>query len=258
MADPDSTELIKAAAEGGVEGFVRTVFGPIVESGEWVGDYVRRQRMKTQIKTLAMARQMLDEAGLEARAVPARVLVPLLELAGLEDDPVVEEAEFLEIQPTDEPREHNGERDMLTRWAALIANAAGVSTELPTVLPSFASMLSELTPREAKMLDWLAGLRKPVWGPDYLPGADIDSIMEQAGYSWPEHGGDRRQYEVLVDNLERLRLVAVDRNEALTQLRREVMGGPAIHRTMVQLTALGAAFVDACAPPSAERRQLES
>jgi Abortive infection alpha len=230
VSDP-SVELMKAAAEGGVQGFVQTVFGPLIEGGEWIGDIVRRQRMKTQIKTLRRADEMLREAGLPARVVPAKTLVPLLELAGLEEDV---------------------DDEMQERWAALLANAAAAE-DTPEVLPSFAPMLSEITAPEAKMLEGLAGLRRPQWS--HMPTLDLTEFMAFAGYDWRSDQGretsTRDRYEVFVNNLERLRLIEVDRESRISDLQRELTGSPMMHRTKVQLTALGAAFVDACTTPSA-------
>lgn len=100
------------------------MFGPLVESGEWVADIVRRQRMKTQIKTMRLADGMLEAAGLAARVVPAKTLIPLLELASLEEDSDVE---------------------MQGRWAALLANAAA-GDNTPPVMPSFAHILPSSRP----------------------------------------------------------------------------------------------------------------
>jgi len=87
MAD-ESTELVKAAAEGGVQAFLATICGPLVEASDWGSDVVRRHRLKTQIKTLQLAQSMLEDAGLAPHVIPAKVLVPLLELSSLEEESV--------------------------------------------------------------------------------------------------------------------------------------------------------------------------
>jgi len=83
--DQDSTDLVKAATEGGVKAFLATICGPLVELSSWGADVVRLQRFKMQVKILQRSKEMLDAAGLSAQAVPARILVPLLELGGLQD-----------------------------------------------------------------------------------------------------------------------------------------------------------------------------
>ena len=85
---------------------------------------------------------MLERRRPAPRYVPAKTLVPLLELAGLED-------------PDDE--------DMQARWTALLANAAAGDAANGEVLPSFPQILSELTPVEAQMLDWLAEEQERRW-----------------------------------------------------------------------------------------------
>ena len=73
-----TTDLVKAAAEGGLTGFLTTIAAPLVESGEWGADLVRRYRVKTQIKTLVRANELLEQAGLPPNAVSLKVLIPLL------------------------------------------------------------------------------------------------------------------------------------------------------------------------------------
>lgn len=221
----DSSDPVGSAIEGAVRAFFATIAGPLVELGEWGADVIRRQRFKGQVRTLTMAREMLAEAGLEAHAVPANQLVPLLELAGLEAD--------------DQP-------DMHRRWAALLANAAA-GGDTPDVLPSYPRILSELTPVEAKMLDWLAQ--------DGMGSADLDAFMAQGGFDPIPADGLRKTfpYSVYVDNLERLQLVKVHNpDRALAELARKVdvrgiFAGPSW--PSVGITALGTAFVAACAPP---------
>lgn len=243
--DEESKELVAVVAEAGVRGFLETIAAPLVEAGDWGADIIRRRRLKTQIKTLVLAKRMLDDAGLQPRAVSPKLLVPLLENASLEDDP--EEA----VDP-------EAAESMQRRWAALLANAAA-GERGASVGPGFPGMLSELEAIEARILDTLAGQR---------PEARIDtsSLAVSLGLAM-EDEPVRIAYWVHLDNLERLKLCTVRRKdsdlEALyNYLSRDehnpfgtgrAIGTPRIPRPeradLVFATELGRAFVRACTPP---------
>jgi hypothetical protein len=173
---------------------------------------------------------MLAEVGLAPAYVPARTLVPLLDLAGLED-------------PEDE--------DMHARWAALLANASAGEAANGEVLPSFPRILSELTPIEATMLERLAAEDGPAGRRD---GFDLDYFGEQFGFPRQTMGGPPRDpmFKVYIDNLARLRLCEITQpNAELNKLVKEVRGqntptGWPYPR--IALTNLGKAFVAACSP----------
>jgi hypothetical protein len=135
----ESLELVKAAAEGGASAFIETVLGPLVEAGEWGRDVIRRQRVKTQIKTLVLANEMLQREGIAATAIDLKTLVPMLDGASLEAD---------------------DEEEMVVRWAALLANAAAGPDAGSDVIPAFPAILRELRPIDAMILDELAQQRR--------------------------------------------------------------------------------------------------
>lgn len=219
--DEDASDLVRAAAEGGVTALLRTLLGPLGELSDWGVDLVRRRRVATQVKTLQRTEEMIASSGLQARVVPAKVLVPLLELAGLED---------------------GDDEEMRDRWAALLANAA--TSEPGTILPAFPEILGQLSGPEAAMLDWLA---------DQPAGSNLDTFMSQAGFDptagAPIEPADPRYpaspYDVYVENLERLNLTQAD------SLQPQINASAADRwpSGSVRVTALGAAFVRACRPP---------
>lgn len=231
VSDP-STDLVKAASEGmsegAVRGFLETLLGPATELSAWGGDAVRWLRFKTQVKILQRASTLLEEAGLSPHVVPAKTLVPLLELASLEDE---------------------NDDDMLTRWAALLANAAAGEASNGDVLPSFPQILAELTPPEAAMIDWLASRQERA-----RDSLDLDYFGDEFGFPMPAFGGPPRDpiFDVYVDNLERLQLVAVVRKNARIDVLERELGKnrPGWQRSRIGLTALGTAFVAACTPPA--------
>src|SRR5438270_12619697 len=138
MAEDPGTDLVKATAAGVAEGttvaFLNTLLGGAVEAADAWRDRVRLRRWKAEVKMLDEARQFLEERGIDPAAVPAKTLFPLLDYALRED-------------PDDEA--------MITRWAALLANAADGRSGASYVLPSFPRILAELSPQEAAMLDTL-------------------------------------------------------------------------------------------------------
>ena len=127
------TELAKtgipAAFEAAKE-FLGKIAGPAAkEVGLLLQDKVRIYRFYNQLKILAKAQKMLNEAGVSPISVPLRTLLPLLEGAALEE-----------------------EDDLSTKWAALLANAATPNSPL-AIYPSFPHILSQLFPRDARVLD---------------------------------------------------------------------------------------------------------
>ncbi|MDF0591238.1 Abi-alpha family protein [Candidatus Methanocrinis natronophilus] len=122
-----------ALAEKGVDAVIRfleKIAGPAAEeSGLLLQDKVKFYRFKNQVKMLAKAQIMLDEAGVTPRAVPPKTLLPLLDGAALEED-----------------------EDLSTKWAALLANAATPNGPF-TIYPSYPHILSQLSPNEATLLD---------------------------------------------------------------------------------------------------------
>jgi hypothetical protein len=243
--DEDSKELVKLAAEGGVDAFLKTVAAPIVEVGGWGADLIRRYRFKSTIKTFVLAQRWLDDAGLTAQPISLRVLVPLLEYASLADD----------VDESDEPEEAQAMQD---RWAALLANAAAGDAGAE-VLPSFPSILSELTPLGARILDALAASDfggMPIWSSTMrLEIADSDTAA-------------RKAFAVHLDNLERQNLCSVYHpdpglNALAKQLQQDHQKAwnagdyssrrvsPPSTDPSVSISALGRAFIQSCIPPTA-------
>jgi hypothetical protein len=245
VSDP-STDREKAASEGASEGAVgaalEAFFGPAVELSELGRDAVRWIRFRGQVKIIEGATAMLERRGLAPRYVPAKTLVPLLELAALED-------------PDDE--------DMQTRWIALLANAAAGDAANGEVLPSLPQILAELTPVEAQMLDWLAEEQERQW--PSRAGTDLGYFGEQLGYPRVGLGSPPQdpRFGVYVDNLERLRLCLVSHpDERVAELERAFQvgvrpGGSGWAPPRIRITDLGVAFVAACSPLAEQDSQTE-
>jgi hypothetical protein len=194
----------------GVQEFVGAVVGsPAVEAGAWLADSIRYKRWKSQLKILTKAQRDLANAGIDPQTVDLSVLVPLLELGSLTED-----------------------EDLQNRWAALLANAAEGNGTVP---PAYPSILSQLAPRDARVLDaiyeWVGGEYRT----KAVPISEVAEGVEVIG-EWAE---------LAVENLQRLRLV---KPSSLT------FPG-AVQESFDEgfLTALGYDFVYHCRPPG---RQL--
>ena len=157
-----------AAAENAIsevsqaaEGLLKRLLGPAIdEAGLILQDKVRVYRLKNTLRALDRVRALLSEANIEPRQVPLRALLPLLDGVSLEDD------EFL--------RE---------KWARLLASAAS-STDEYLAHPSFARILSEMSAREAKLLDLMDSAIEPKSWPQFRTSAAkqlgvIERVIDQ-------------------------------------------------------------------------------
>jgi len=207
------------------DAFGTAIAHPVVE---W-----QKRRVERAAKVVEEAATMLSEAGIEPRPVPGRVLLPILERSSLEED-----------------------THLHARWVRLLAQAASDENVVP---PAFVSMLAELTPGEAILLDWIYKTTERVhegityFGETSSPKACLDLNIET------------RRAEVMVGNLVRLGTIRhpfeIDGywvEEIVKNMRLEEVVGysktPApmteaiANETKFTLTDLGAAFVRACSP----------
>jgi hypothetical protein len=129
-ADVAKAGAMVAGAAIPFTGIVKSILGPAAEEiAERIRDEVRLYRFSKQVRLLKKAEAIAKAAGFVPKAVPIKVLFPLLEGASLED--------------------HEDLQDM---WAALLANASNhVTADL--VRPSFSDLLKIMTSDMAKMLN---------------------------------------------------------------------------------------------------------
>ncbi len=209
-----------AAFEAAKE-FLGKIAGPAAEEvGLLLQDKVKIYRFRNQLKVLAKAQKMLDDAGVSPASVPLRTLLPLLEGAALEE-----------------------EDDLSIKWAALLANAATPNSPL-LIYPSFPHILSQLSPRDARVLDAIYNLALQLGlGPGQWAerGGNRESIMQIMGMS-PE------EFDLVTDNLTRLglcsgqgtRLSFIDNKDQVFQLK---------GKGTISITQLGYEFITACRQP---------
>jgi hypothetical protein len=169
-----------------------------------------------------IAQAMVREAGAQPGGLPAKILLPLLQYASLEDD------EYLQ--------EH---------WAALLANAGIAGTG---VHPAFPGILRQLRPSDARFLDVCFEAYNDA---AYPP---VNEWVNSNGFgTWHtlmglwERGGFKESLSLTVDNLVRLNLLSrqtvasKDESPDITIL-------PTFDH--FSITELGRQFVSACKAPS--------
>lgn len=164
----DATEIIKAAPEiaKGAEALaaaipltpiIKAILGPAAdELGQRFGDRVRLYRYGRSLDMLKKAEKMAKDAGFTPKAVPIKLLFPLLEGASFEEN-----------------------EDLHTMWAALLANAASPENA-GKVEASFIAILKQISPEEARLLNWFPS-GEPQF--DMLVSSIVHEYMQFIGMS---------------------------------------------------------------------------
>lgn len=121
-----------SAAREQARGFLNKVVGPAAEAIGECWAIRHRERMFNNLVDIAIrAKEKLQEAGLDPREVPLKVIHPLLEPAGLQEDPTLQDL-----------------------WANLLANSSDPRNLVP-ITTSFPNILNELGSPEVRFLDHL-------------------------------------------------------------------------------------------------------
>ena len=157
------------------------------------------------------ATEMIKAAGVQQKPVDLKTFMPLIEFCSLEED-----------------------HDMVSKWAGLLASAASGGM----VLPSFVRILSDLSPDEARVIDYIYIHRKKTY---VVPSSGVDKEDLKIAIGLPEE-----EYGVRILNLLRLRLIEQVTTDA-TPWRPGY--GDWCAGGQVGLTALGEAFISACKGP---------
>ena len=208
---------IAEAAERGTREFrelVRDLLSPAAnELGEYFADKIRLYRARAAMKAAQFAKRQVDASGLESHPLTVKQIVLFLEGASLEEDDY-----------------------LISRWAGLISSAATMGN----VLPAFADILRQLTPEEARMVDYIAdnAVNAHV-GADEV-GVEKETLKDASGLR-------AEDFIIRVQNLHRLELIVQITTGGLEPVRGAIGWGPLGH---VGLTALGEAFVRACRGPA--------
>lgn len=196
------------------EPFLMKLFGPYLdERGQMLADGVREKRRQNLMTVAALAAEHVGAR--EISAVPGRVLFPMLEAAGHEEQP-----------------------DLQRKWAALMASAATAPDSVP---PAFPKILSELSSLEAKMLD--ASRRLDRRHPRSVNTDDGPKLSELI-----PAGTTPTQTRIALANLIRLGLLGMDLMPEDVDMFRD--DDERFFKQSTRLTGYGAAFIDACTPPN--------
>lgn len=185
------------------------------ELGEWVAQNIRFYRERSALKLLQLADEQVRASGLPRVPLTLKETVVLLEGASLEED------EYL-----------------TSRWAGLIATAATVGG----VLPAFADILRQLSPEEARMLDFVATEAR-----DHAMIANAHCV--EKGQVRAASGLELEAFVVRIQNLHRLELVVEVSNVLIGNQPVRGAGGWSGDGD-VGLTTFGLAFVRACRGPA--------
>jgi len=230
--DPNETikhapELLKGGAElvGAFKftDIIKAMLGPATgEVAERFRDSVRLYRYARQLECLKKAEMMAKDAGFTPKAVPIKLLFPLLEGASLEEN-----------------------EDLHTMWAALLANAAS-PTKAEQVRPGFVAILKQMAPDEAVLLKLIAGFT-----------AEFNSFLKNTHASSKENldrmirAYNEEQMTGLRASFKRQNEQAAEaelRLETCTQLLSNV-GMIRFTDEITLLSALGETFLEVCEPP---------
>jgi hypothetical protein len=232
----DANEIIKHAPEllkGGaaVAGalkftdVIKAFLGPATaEIAERFQDQVRLYRFGRQLECLRKAEKMAKDAGFTPKAVPIKLLFPLLEGASLEEN-----------------------EDLHTMWAALLANAA--APENPTkVRPGFIAILKQMAPDEGLLLKVVAAI------------ADEEPLFLSSNI----RSKDALDRAMMVSNMRKMALVEErlrhdKEDQPSYDLRFETCAmllenAGLIHTGtgFVMVSALGRTFLESCSPPESK------
>lgn len=214
--------LVNRAAKAGLGVFIPRILGaPLEQAVGILADAFGFVRAELLIPYLARTKRRLEEAGIDyGNLGPLDVskLFPILESASIA-----------------------AEESMQDRWASLLANAL---VEPDGVLTSFAAILRELDPMDARVLDHMftTSVKGEARAEVTTPGPTLEAIEHGAGL------GPGVYTQARLENLVRLELVSLP-------LHAKTYAGtsPVEHRGDVTLTAFGADFIRACRGPEAQK-----
>jgi len=196
------------------------LLGPTFDiGGDALKNWVQR-RIKRGQETVVNAGRLVEEAGLEVREVPGRILIPLIQSASLEED-----------------------EDLSARWAALLANAA-TKEYGDTILPAYVEILRQLTTPHVQILDW-------IYENAEQPSEMEPSISHWRDVGWDEvshrFGLDPPTYRLIASDLHRLQVIDGRRHV------QAVYGSSSLSSAstyeVIGLTPLGINFINACRKP---------
>lgn len=190
------------------------IAGPLEQGMAIFEDKLRYARWERQIRLRARAEEFLKEMGLEApsRAIPMKLAIPLIHAASLEEDDGIQD-----------------------RWAALLTNAANADSNIE-VQRAFISILEELSPLEAKILDEIYALP---FDQSQHDGVITENLPQEARIATAE---DNEKSSAPTTEV----CIALSNLQRLGCLRMGMTWGNGEQPARINPTLLGSAFVKAC------------
>jgi hypothetical protein len=201
------------------------MLGPAAdELAEMWRDKIRLYRYGNQIGCIEKAEKMAQDAGFTPRAVPPKLLFPLLEGVSFEDD-----------------------EDMHTMWAALLANAASPDNA-DKVRPGFIATLKQMSPDEASLLAWMHEQTWSAEGDSTFSESMLFKFYRDRGFLPPVVDSP----DVRVNLAGNMRLGAcVDGLEAAALVQSEGLYDKRVYR----LTTRGDQLIYVCRPPATKTKR---
>ncbi len=127
--DENTTAITKSLSQAvaDITDIVHRLFGPLAdEFGQMMGDKVYEYRVRNFVSVMNRVKTLLADNRISPNAVPPRLLLPIADPASVEEDETLQQ-----------------------KWAGLLATAS----VQPDMSPSFAEVLKQLSPSEARILD---------------------------------------------------------------------------------------------------------
>lgn len=153
---------------------------PVKEAGQLIADKIKFYRFTNSIQAMKKAMEMIKAANVHQNSVNLKIFMPLIEACSLEEDD-----------------------DMVSKWAGLLASAASGGM----VLPSFIRILSDLSPDEARIIDYIYINRTEK---ALVPNPSVDKEELKAAIGLPDV-----EYGVRILNLRRLNII----EQVMTNMR---------------------------------------
>jgi hypothetical protein len=205
------TKVVAAAVP--FTALVKRMLGPAAdELAEMWRDQVRLYRYERQLKCVENAEKMALDAGFTPKAVPIKLLFPLLEGASLEED-----------------------ENLHSMWAALLANASEPHNSTK-VEASFIAILKQISPEEAKLLNWFRDFGEPKF--DTLTTSIVLEYMKFTGVTSTEANA------IVVQR----RFDALESYQLLRRVYFQIASVEPLPSSPT-MTDRGRAFLEACQPP---------
>lgn len=183
------------------------------ELGAYIAGRIQFINFKRSIYVLEQAKTLLADLKITPNPVELKILIPIIETAGLEDD-----------------------EDLIIKWAGLLASASAGGE----ILPSYTRILAELSVDEVKILDFLFHNSERLYQiNEEVYGIGLMTLNEFSNLSLKE-------YSIRILNLDRLGLIQPLMTGGLRLGLRYNMNS---NSDIVGLTQLGYSFVQACNGP---------